>query len=163
MDSLKVELFLSNDSAFGRGSGCGYGYSLGCGCGYDSDGYCSGSGCGYGSGRGDGFCGDGYGSGYGLGYGCGCGDGSGSGKGYGFSDDSFYGLGLRRYNFNDAFISKIKSINGMKVYSIDNLNTILTSIKGNVAKGFIVDESLNLKPCYVVKKRRVLRSWTYYS
>ena len=96
---------------------------VGCGCG-------SGDGCGYGDGYGDG---DGYGSGYGDGYGSG--DGSGDGSGYG----SGYGYG-------------IKEINGDKIYIIDNIPTILMSIRENVAKGYILQSDLQLKSCFVVKE-----------
>ena len=107
--------------------GCGCGSGDGCGYG---DGCGSGDGCGYGDGYGDG---DGYGSGYGDGYGSG--DGSGDGSGYG----SGYGYG-------------IKEINGDKIYIIDNIPTILMSIRENVAKGYILQSDLQLKSCFVVKE-----------
>ena len=85
-------------------------------------------------------------NGYGWGSGCGgtggCGNGlghgSGCGFGYGFGDD--YGSG-------DGLVE----LNGQKVYRIDDTPTILTSVHGNVAKGFIVQSDLTLTPCYVVK------------
>ena len=64
------------------------------------------------------------GSGYGYG------DGSGSG------DGSSYGL---------------DKLNGKKIYRIDETPTIILSVKGNVAKGHIVQSDLSLTPCYVVK------------
>ena len=70
--------------------------------------------------------GSGYGDGYGYGYGYGSGYGDGSG----------YGIG---------------EINGMHIYRIDDVQTIITAIKGNVAKGFILQSDLTLTPCYVVK------------
>ena len=70
--------------------------------------------------------GSGYGSGYGDGYGYGYGSGSGSG----------YGIG---------------EINGLQVHRIDDVQTIITSVKGNVAKGFILQSDLTLTPCFVVK------------
>lgn len=45
----------------------------------------------------------------------------------------------------------IKMINGRKIYYVDGLNTIFTSIHGNVAKGFILQSDLTLTPCYIVK------------
>ena len=101
----------------------------------DGDGYGSGYGYGYGSGSGYGYgsgygSGDGYGYGYGYGDGYGSGDGSGDGYGYG------YGIG---------------QINGMTIYRIDDTPTIITSVKGNAAKGFILQSDLSLTPCYVVK------------
>lgn len=111
--------------SIGSGSGCGYGcgYGSGCGCG---DGYGSGSGSGCGSG-----CGDGSGSGSV----CGCGSGSGSGYGDGYGDG--YG---------------IKSINGNSIYVVDNIPTIITNVKGNIAKGFILQSDLSLTPCFIAKE-----------
>ena len=45
----------------------------------------------------------------------------------------------------------MKSINGYAIYSIDSVPTIITNIKLFLAKGFIVEGDLTLKPCYVVK------------
>ena len=96
--------------------------SIGSGYGY---GYGSGYGYGYGSGSGSGYdSGDGYGSGYGSGDG----DGSGSGSGYGYG---------------------IKSINGNSIYVVDNIPTIITNVKGNIAKGFILQSDLSLTPCFI--------------
>ena len=87
-----------------------------------SDGY--GYGDGNGNGNGDG-CGCGSGCGYGDG--CGCGDGSGCGRG------------------------GVKEINGHAVYVIDNTRTIITSIHGNVAQGFILEHNTKLVSCYIAK------------
>ena len=88
----------------------------------------SGDGSGYGFGSGDG-------SGYGFGDGYGSGDGSGDGYGSGYG--SGYG---------------IKVFNGDKVYLVDNILTIFISIRGNVAKGYILQSDLQLKPCFIVKE-----------
>ena len=45
----------------------------------------------------------------------------------------------------------IGQINGMHIYRIDDVPTIITSVKGNIAKGFIFQADLTLTPCYVVK------------
>jgi len=66
--------------------------------------------------------GNGYGNGYGNG------NGNGDGDGYG-----------------------IKSFNNQKVYIIDNVQTIIKSIKGNIAKGFILQSDLSLSPCFIAK------------
>ena len=79
-----------------------------------------------GSGDGDG---DGSGSGDGDGYGSGDGSGDGYGSGYG-----------------------IKVFNGDKVYLVDNILTIFISIRGNVAKGYILQSDFQLKPCFIVKE-----------
>ena len=74
----------------------------------------------------------GYGSGSGSGYGYGDGDGSGSGYGYGCG----YG---------------ISKINDYDVYIIDRVQTIISNIKNNYAKGFILRKDLTLEPCFVIK------------
>ena len=94
-----------------------------------------GSGDGSGSGSGSGY-GDGSGSGSGSGYG----DGSGSGDGYGSGYGDGYGSG---YGIN--------SFNGMPVFRIDSVPTIITRVKGAVAKGFILNDDFTTTPCFVVK------------
>jgi len=92
-------------------------------------------GSGYGSGSGDGY---GYGSGSGDGSGYGYGSGYGSGSGYGYGSGSGDGYG-------------IKSINGEDVHMVDGVQTIIRHIRGDVAKGFIVNGDLTFAPCFVVK------------
>lgn len=133
-----IEKFLAVDvcEGFGDGSGDGSGF------GADNE---SGYGCGGSSGDGDVFgSGDDYvfscssGRGNGSGYGDGYGDGSGShtGDGFGYGDD--YG---------------IKEINGDPVYTIDNVQTIIKSVRGNIAQGYIVHGDLTLSPCYIAKEQ----------
>jgi len=129
-----IEQFLPVSSGDGSGYGSGYGYGSGDGSGYgygdgDGDGYGSGDGSGYGSGYGYGS-GDGYGYGYGDGYGDGYGSGSGDGDGYG---------------------DGVKFVNGKPVYLIDDVQTILHTIKGNYAKGSILNKDLTQTDCYVAK------------
>ena len=81
--------------------------------------------------------GSGSGSGYGDGYGYGSGSGSGSGYGYGSGDGDGSG---------------VKSINGNSIYVVDNIPTIITNVKGNIAKGFILQSDLSLTPCFIVKE-----------
>lgn len=127
MDILKIKQFLSGNG-YGSGSGYGWGNGSGNGSGYgDGDGNGSGSGYGWGGGSGDG---NGSGNGYGWGGGSGSGYGNGSGNGYGWG---------------------IKSINGYDVYRVDDTPTIFTHIHGNVAKGYILEKNVILKPCYIVK------------
>ena len=47
--------------------------------------------------------------------------------------------------------SGIKSIDGKSVYDIDSVNTIIEHVRGNFAKGFIVNGDLTLTPCFIVK------------
>ena len=132
MEDVKVRQFLSGS---GSGSGDGYGSGDGSGYGY---GYGSGSGSGDGSGSGSG---SGYGYGYGSGYGSGSGSGDGSGYGYGYGSGSGYGYGY----------GGLAEIDGHKVYLVDGVATIFTSIHSNVAKGFILQSDLTMTPCYIVK------------
>ena len=112
-----------------------------------SNGSCTGASAGKGNAVGRGF-GGGYGicnndhngtdgvcAGVDVGRGYGCGDGSPDGNGYGYFDN----LGL-------------KEINGNIVYIIDDIPTIITSVRNNIAKGFIVKNDLQFEPCYVVKE-----------
>ena len=72
-----------------------------------------------------------YGSGYVDGYGSGPGAGSGDGSGYGYCD--------------------IKALNGNIVDYIDDVPTIITQVRGNIARGYIVKEDLTLDSCYIAK------------
>jgi hypothetical protein len=96
------------------------------------------TGHGYGDGIGDGIGdGRGYGRGYGDGYGrgYGSGDGSGDGRGYGYGDGD-----------------EIKSINGNRIWMIDDQQTIIDRVRGNVAKGGMLRSDLTIMPCYIVKQ-----------
>ena len=90
---------------------------------------------GYGYGDGSGY---GYGDGYGYGCGSGCGDGSGYGDGYGYG-----------YGYGDG----VKEINGDTVYMVDDVPTIIKSVRGNIAQGYILQSDLTQKPCYIVKEQ----------
>ena len=103
-------------------------------------------GSGYGDGSGDGS-GDGYGDGYGSGDGSGDGDGYGDGYGYGYGDGSGDG-----YGYGDGYGSGVKEVSGSVVYIIDNTPTIITSVRANVAQGFILQSDLQTIPCYIVKE-----------
>ena len=124
MEKKLIEEWLKVDNGSGSGFGSGSGYGFGSGYGY-----------GFGSGSGYGF-GSGYGYGYGFGFGDGDGFGSGDGSGYGFG--SGFGDGISKYNNHYVFI-------------IDNISTIITSIHGNVAKGFILNKNLTLEKTFVAK------------
>ncbi len=120
----RIQAFLSITDRYGEGSGDG-----------DGEGYVSGEGFGFGSGYDEGK-GDGFGSGKGDGFGSGfgSGDGDGEGDGYGYGDG-------------------IKELNGDKVYSVDGLPTIIKSVRGNIAQGFILNKDLTLQSCYIVKEQ----------
>ena len=80
----------------------------------------------YGSGYG---FGSGFGDGYGFGFGSGFGSGSGNGSGY---DD-------------------VKQLNGYEVYVIDDIQTIITSVRSDIAEGFMLNADLTLSPCFICK------------
>ena len=62
------------------------------------------------------------------------GEGSGYGSGYGDG----YGYGIKTFE-DDT------------VWMIDDVQTIISQIKGQVAKGFILNRDFTLDPCYIVK------------
>ena len=81
-------------------------------------------------------------SGYGDGSGYGYGDGSGYGYGYGSGDGYGYG-----YGDGDG----IKKYDGEDVHMIDGVQTIITAVHGDIAKGFILQGDLTLTPCFIAK------------
>ena len=64
---------------------------------------------------------------------------SGNGRGSGSGSGSGYGSG-------------IKSINGNHIWMIDDQQTIIDRVRGNVAKGGILRSDLTIMPCYIVKQ-----------
>lgn len=129
---FRIKAFLSATSC--HGDGYGYSYRDGCGS-------CHGDGCGYGYGAG-------YGDGCGYGYGDGCGAGScaGHGDGHGAGCGADYGYGA-----GDG--DGVKVLNGDNVHLVDGLQTIIKSVRGNLAQGFILNSDLTLQPCYIVKEQ----------
>ena len=101
-----------------------------------------------------------YGSGYGSGsvYGSVYGDGSGSGDGYGSGSGDGYGSGYGS-GYGDGSSSGsgfgIKEVNGDTVYIVDDVPTIIKSVRDNIAQGFILQRDLTLKPCYIVKEQNM--------
>ena len=45
----------------------------------------------------------------------------------------------------------IKSYNGYEVYIIDDMQTIIYSVHGNIARGAIINSDLTLADCYIAK------------
>lgn len=124
----EVESFLSIQQIFSNfdlnGHAYGHGNSRGCGSGYGC------SDCGSGE-----YDGSGYSYGY---YNSSSGSGSGSGSSCGYN----YGNGS----------GDIKALNGNVVDYVDSLPTIIIQVKGNFAKGYVVNEArLTLEPCYIAK------------
>ena len=71
-----------------------------------------------------------------VGSGCGYGDGDGYGSGCGDG-----------YDNNCA----IKNFCGERVFAIDDTPTIIRSVHGNLAKGFVLQHDFKLIPCYIAK------------
>ena len=136
----KIKQFL----AIGDGYGKGYGYGASSGFGY---GYGDAEGSGYGRGSG---AGSGYVVGFGnsKGYSNGFGNSDGSGNGYGHSNGSGSGYG-------DDDGNGIKEIRGRKVYMVDNTPTLITSVRDNIAQGFILQSDLQLEHCFIVKENNM--------
>ena len=136
METIKIKEFLAARSGYGSGDGYGYG-----------TGYGSGDGYGYGTGYGDGY---GYGTGYGYGSGTGYGSGVGydDGSGYGYDDGSGYGYGT---GYGASSGSGIKKYDGEDVHMIDGVQTIITAVHGNIAKGTILQKDLTLTTCFMAK------------
>jgi hypothetical protein len=144
MDIQKINSFLAIHTIVGNDKGSGYGYGYGNGYGTGT-GTCYGYGYGYGNGDGEG---NGYGTGNGDGYGNGYGDGEGNGYGTGNGDGDGVGDGD---GDGSGYGDGIKSFNNQPVNIIDKTQTIITSIKNNIAKGFILQPDLSLLPCYIAK------------
>lgn len=125
--------------------------------------YCYIDSCGLGSGSGfiSGFGnGEGRGAGEGFSYGAGCGNGIGSDYNTNDAMDSGYGCGYGTgsgYSGDNGFIygygECVKELNGDNVYLIDGIQTIIKSVHGNIAQGFILNGDLTLQPCYIVKEQ----------
>lgn len=129
-----IKTFLDVGDGDGNGNGSYYG-----------DGYGNGDGNGNGSYVGYGY-GDGNGNGYGNGDGNGYGDGSGNDDGNGYGDGEGNGNGYGEGNGNG-----ISEINGYKVYFVDNIPTIITNVRNNLAKGYTIRGNTQLVPCYIAK------------
>lgn len=113
----------------GSGEGCGYG---------------EGSSAGYGDGGGDGF-GDGFGQSNGTIDASGRGVGEGNGKGHADGLSNGHGDGIYPY-----------SVNGKRVYIIDTVPTIIESVHGNYARGYIVKTIADLEPTFIARYRGYL-------
>ena len=61
--------------------------------------------------------------------------------------------------FTGRYVKKqvcLNKINGMIVYLVDGIQTIITTIKNNnIAKGFILNDDLTLDKCFVVKRNNL--------
>lgn len=134
----KIKEFLATNTVISR---VGYGFASGEGTALSG---CSGYGKGESVGEGDSLPhGDGYDIPDGAGSGLSLGEGDAFGAGFGYNIE---------FVLSSYVVYDTKAINGYEVHRIDNIPTILTSIRGNVAQGFVVQSDFQLKPCYVVKE-----------
>ena len=65
-------------------------------------------------------------------------------KHYGDGDGKGYGSGSGNGR-------SVKEYKGYKIHEIDKLPTLITSVKGNIAKGFTARNNMFVIPCYVAK------------
>ena len=85
-------------------------------------------------------------------YGSGDGSGDGSGYVYGSGDGYVYGSGDGSGSgYGDGYGSGIKSYNGHEVYIIDDMQTIIYSVHGNIARGATINSDLTIADCYIAK------------
>ena len=132
----KIKKFLAVGYGSYAGAGAGYGSAIG-----------RGFGGGYGICNNDHYGTDGVCAGVDVGGGYGCGGGYGSPDGNDCGSGSVYCTGSGK-----GYYDGVKDINGIIVYIIDDIPTIITSVRNNIAKGFIVKSDLQFEPCYVVKE-----------
>lgn len=131
IDFLQVDECL-NGKGFGRGND----YS-------DGDNYGNGAGFGKGHGYGD-ECGNGFGCGRCYEFKDGCGNYYNGGHYSEFSNGCGYGHG---YGDNTS----IKVVKGVVVHTIDGIATLIESVHGNFAKGYILKDDLTINSCYIAK------------
>lgn len=136
MESVKVKEFLSTNNSSGSGSGYTFGLSFSFGFGF-------GSASSFGSGPGSGA-----GAGSGSGYNSASGSGSADASGTNCCDGSGYGDGSGDGGFG---CNEIKSYVRNPVHYIDDIPTIMQSIRGNIAKCLVLYSDLTTTPCFVVK------------
>ena len=147
MESITdIDRFLNIDVCTSHGAGYGNGYGYGNGSGNGS-GYSNSSGYSNGNLNGCGIS-YGYGYGYGSGYGNGNGYGNGCGTSYGYGNHNGCGTS---YGYGNGYGYGLISFNGFRVNYIDGMATVIKQVKGNLAKGFIINNNLTTENCYVVK------------
>lgn len=94
---------------------------------------------------------DGHGVGSGLSSGC---DYFGYGYSYCYGSEIGADIGKGNgYGHGIKALENIKELNGDNVYLIDNMHTIIKSIRGNIAQGFIIHSDFTSSPCYIVKEQ----------
>lgn len=90
------------------------------------------------------------------------GNGAGFGKGHGYGDECGNGFGRGRcyvcfsefsngYGHGYGDNTSIEVVNGVVVHTIDGIATLIESVHGNFAKGYILKDNLTTNPCYIAK------------
>ena len=53
--------------------------------------------------------------------------------------------------YGDGYGDGVKTFCGKNVYLVDGIQTIIESVRGNIAKGHILQNDFSLTPCFIVK------------
>lgn len=100
--------------------------------------------------------GSGYSREFGRGYSRGFGRGESSGWCQLSEDSDLFDLSSGDHKCSGKMFIQydygIPMCNNKKVYVIDTINTIISNVKGNIAKGFIFKNDLTLIPCFICKE-----------
>lgn len=155
MEDIKILEWIKNSPGCGYNTGHGYGSGAGSGS-YSSYsfGYDGGSGF---SDNNNSDCCSGFSLGFGYGHSCVRGFDYDDGSGFGEDNSDFSAIGSddgTGCGFGYGYGDSIKSFNGKSVYMIDGVQTIISNIKGNLAKGFILRINFTLSPCYICKDNK---------
>ena len=62
-----------------------------------------------------------------------------------------YGSGFGSGSGNGSGYDDVKQLNGYEVYVIDDIQTIITSVRSDIAEGFMLNADLTLSPCFICK------------
>lgn len=130
----------------GSGGGNGYGWGIG---------FCTGSGNGDGTGgskRDESDIDSGNGDGTGKGSGNGFGIGDGMGDYYGGLFGSGYGNGSGNGMEDDGDLLSITRVGDNTIYNINGAPIAIDNIKGNIAKGRILNDDMTFTDCWIVRE-----------
>lgn len=102
----------------------------------------------------EGFFGNGTGLGCGnsdYSYGRGNGKGEGIGTGNIIGRANIIGIGSEYNQISENNLNGILSVDGRKIYIIDEIPTAIDNIKGNIAIGKILQADMSWKQCYIAR------------
>lgn len=141
-----VNSFTRMGDFVGSGGGNGYGWGIG---------FCTGSGNGNGTGgsnRDETDIDSGNGDGTGNGSGNGFGIGDGMGDCYGGLLGSGYGNGSGNGMEDDGDLLSITRVGDNTIYNINGAPIAIDNIKGNIAKGRILNDDMTFTDCWIVRE-----------